>query len=171
VSQNFSVGPPQALAWLLGAPGASRTVLDARVPYAPAALAEALGGPPPAAYASAATAAAMARAALRQAAQLAALGEPLVGLGIACALATDRPKKGKHKVRRGARVWSAAWCTGPVGRMPGSCSFNRGCTPCDAHVWQRSASAGLQRARRAPRAGRGPPLSMLAAAGCGRPRA
>ena len=85
----------QALSWLLAVPGASHTVLDARVPYAPAAMAELLGGVP-ASYASPATAAAMARAAYRQAAHLAALGEPLVGLGCTCALATDRPKQGRH---------------------------------------------------------------------------
>ena len=84
-------------------PGASRTVLDSRVPYAPTALAELLGGVP-GTFASPATAAAMARAAYGQAAQLAALGEPLVGLGCTCALATDRPKQGQHK----------AWPWGPL---------------------------------------------------------
>ena len=86
----------QALSWLLAVPGASHTVLDARVPYAPAAMAELLGAMPEI-FASPGTAAAMARAAYRQAAQLAALGEPLVGLGCTCALATDRPKQGQHK--------------------------------------------------------------------------
>ncbi|KAK9839540.1 hypothetical protein WJX81_008400 [Elliptochloris bilobata] len=90
-------GGAQALSWLLAVPGASHTVLDARVPYAPAAMAELLGGAP-ATYASGATASAMARAAYQQAAQLAALGEPVVGLACTCALATDRPKQGEHKV-------------------------------------------------------------------------
>ncbi len=44
-------------------------------------------------------AAAMAKAAYRQAAQLAALGEPIVGLACTCALATDRPRQGDHKAR------------------------------------------------------------------------
>ena len=44
----------QALAWLLSVSGASRTVLDARVTYAPAAMAELLGAAP-ATHASAAT--------------------------------------------------------------------------------------------------------------------
>ena len=86
----------QALSWLLAVPGASHTVLDARVPYAPAAMAELLGATPET-FASPETAVAMARAAYRQAAHLAALGEPLVGLGCTCALATDRPKQGQHK--------------------------------------------------------------------------
>ena len=56
----------QALEWLLTAPGASRTVLEARVPYATAAVAEILGQAP-ASFASRAAAADLARAAYRHA--------------------------------------------------------------------------------------------------------
>jgi len=37
---------PQAIAWLLSVPGASRTVLDMRVPYSRASLADVLGKAP-----------------------------------------------------------------------------------------------------------------------------
>lgn len=78
-------------------PGASRTLLDARVPYATQALADVLGGEPPASYASPDTARGMAAAAYRAAAQIAPYSTPIVGLGCSCALATDRPKRGDHK--------------------------------------------------------------------------
>jgi hypothetical protein len=87
----------QALSWLLTVPGASRTLLDARVPYAQQALAEVLGGAVPASYASPQTARDMAMAAYRAAAQVATYGTPIIGLGCCCALATDRPKRGDHK--------------------------------------------------------------------------
>lgn len=87
----------QALSWLLTVPGASRTVLDARVPYAQQALAGVLGGSEPASYASPQTARDMAMAAYRAAAQVATYGTPIIGLGCSCALATDRPKRGDHK--------------------------------------------------------------------------
>lgn len=91
---------PQALSWLLTVPGASRTLLDARLPYATQALADLLGGAEPAAFASPETAAAMAAEAYRAAANIAPFGANVVGLGCSCALATDRPKRGDHKVRR-----------------------------------------------------------------------
>ena len=42
----FAGGGAQLLAALLAVPGASATVADARVPYAPAAMAQYLGGTP-----------------------------------------------------------------------------------------------------------------------------
>ena len=92
----------QALQWLLTAPGASRTVLDARIPYATTAVAQLLGHAP-ASFASREAAAALAQAAYRQAAQLASFGQPICGLACSAALVTDRPKKGDHKV-----IWPAA---------------------------------------------------------------
>ncbi|MFN0026920.1 MAG: hypothetical protein ACKV2O_07035 [Acidimicrobiales bacterium] len=59
-------GGVAALSWLLGAPGASRTVLEATVPYAATALEQLIGSPPQQAV-SAATAAHMAAACLRRA--------------------------------------------------------------------------------------------------------
>ena len=78
-------------------PGASRTLLDARVPYSTAALTAALGHEP-STFASAETAAAMAQEAYRSAAEFAALGADFVGVACTAALVTDRPKKGQHKV-------------------------------------------------------------------------
>jgi nicotinamide mononucleotide (NMN) deamidase PncC len=88
----------QALAWLLTVPGASRTILDARVPYSTAALMGALGGQAPGSFASAETAAAMAQEAYRSAAELAAFGADFVGVACTAALVTDRSKAGDHKV-------------------------------------------------------------------------
>ncbi len=64
-----------ALSWLLGVPGASRTVLEASVPYADAALEQLMGHPPDQAV-SATTAADMAAACLRRAVTLTRLDHP-----------------------------------------------------------------------------------------------
>ncbi len=82
---------------LLNVPGASRTVIEATVPYAEAALARFVGSVVDGAVRPA-TAEAMARAGLARAQELEpAASEPLVGLGVTAALATDRPKKGEHR--------------------------------------------------------------------------
>lgn len=86
----------QALTWLLTVPGASRTVLESRVPYAQSALQEALKFPT-SSYASVGTAVDMAKAAYKQAAQLSKIGTSTIGVGCTCALMTDRVKKGDHK--------------------------------------------------------------------------
>jgi len=79
---------------LLLVPGASRTVLEATVPYSTPALAQLVGGAPTQAV-SAATAAAMAQACLRRASVLAAADAgPLLGVGCTAALATDRQRRG-----------------------------------------------------------------------------
>lgn len=99
---------------MLGEAGASRTVLEAKVPYAAASLAELLGGQPEQAC-SGATARAMAMAALQRALQLALKAEPsavgdadappadahaapsadqLFGFAATASLATDRAKRG-----------------------------------------------------------------------------
>jgi hypothetical protein len=84
-----------ALAWLLGVGGASRTVLEATVPYAASAFA-AYAGTTPAEFASEEAARALATAALERAESLG--GEvPLVGLGCAATIATDRAKRGEHR--------------------------------------------------------------------------
>lgn len=87
----------QALTWLLTVPGASRTVLESRVPYAQYAM-EALLQQATVSYASVEAAQQLAKAAYSQAAQLSQLGTPIVGVGCTCALMTDRIKKGDHKV-------------------------------------------------------------------------
>lgn len=79
---------------MLGTPGASRTVLDVRIPYASTAMAELLGAAPEQAC-SEATARAMAMSAFQQAQRLGA-GQPF-GFACTASLATDRTKKGEHR--------------------------------------------------------------------------
>ena len=87
----------QVITWLLSVPGASKTVLEARIPYGGGkSMAEILGKEPET-YACTTTAVEMARAAYRQAAHLSEFGVPILGVSCTCALATDRVKKGDHK--------------------------------------------------------------------------
>lgn len=100
-------GAANAPSWLLSVPGASRTVLECRVPYSSTALDEVLtsngnGSPsaPPSPVQSAAsgsTAEALAKAAYRQAATLSPFGTPIIGAAATCALATDRDRRGDHR--------------------------------------------------------------------------
>ncbi len=95
---------------LLTTPGASRTVLDVRIPYAAAAMAELLGGMPDQAC-SEATARAMAMTAFLQARKLGAA----LPFGLACtaSLATDRTKRGEHRAHAAIQTldgtWTAFW--------------------------------------------------------------
>ena len=95
-------GGAQAISWLLGPPGASRTVLEALVPYSSASL-HALLGYEPRQVVSPETAQSMARAAYQRARILGPAGAPLVGVGCTAAIATDRPRKGEH------RCFASAW--------------------------------------------------------------
>jgi nicotinamide mononucleotide (NMN) deamidase PncC len=88
-------GGASAVAALLAVPGASRSILEALVPYHPDALADFLGFAPPQAC-SAETARAMARRAFDRARKLAP-GVPVAGVGCTASLATDRPKRGDHR--------------------------------------------------------------------------
>ncbi len=83
------------LADLLAAPGASATVLDAAVPYSPAALGALLGGTPERAC-CAPTARDLAMCAYMRARALNA-GEQGFGFGMTASLATLRPKRGEHR--------------------------------------------------------------------------
>lgn len=88
-----------ALAWLLAVPGASRTLLEGRVPYARSAFVEWLGAEP-AEFVSRETAIAMARAARTRARALQPLDHadaPAVGLACTATIATDRVKRGEHR--------------------------------------------------------------------------
>lgn len=89
-------GGSGALEALFTVPGASRTLLEARVPYAPNALTEWLGGDPDRAC-DPETARAMAMAAYRRARHL---DPEHARFGVACtaSLITDRPKRGEHRV-------------------------------------------------------------------------
>jgi len=111
-------GGVASLTWLLTVPGASRTVLEASVPYAEAALADLVGHTPTQAV-SATTAEAMAVACLRRAVQLDPDGAGLlVGVAATAALVSDRPKRGEHRahvalaVPNGTRVWSLTLAKG-----------------------------------------------------------
>lgn len=98
----LSSGGSGALALLLRSAGASRTVLEALVPYSQGALTAFLGGRPDQACAPD-TARAMAMAAFHRARALA--GDAAV-FGISCtaSLATDRPKRGEHRVHIGLQT-------------------------------------------------------------------
>ena len=87
-------GGTELLSELLTTPGASRTVLEAFVPYTPESLAERIGGTPDQAC-SASTARALAMAAFQRARLLG--GVSAFGLGCTASLATDREKKGAHR--------------------------------------------------------------------------
>jgi nicotinamide mononucleotide (NMN) deamidase PncC len=102
-------GGSEAVASLLQVPGASRSMLEAVVPYSAKALACWLGGVPDHAC-SAATARAMAMAAFMRARQLAApQTEPqrLVGISCTASLVSDRPKAGDHRIHVGVQTASA----------------------------------------------------------------
>jgi nicotinamide mononucleotide (NMN) deamidase PncC len=94
-------GGAQAIADLLAVPGASRTLLEALVPYHEKSLIEFLGSPPGQAV-SVDTAAALARAAYRRATALRGNDAvPVIGLSCTAALVSDRPKKGDHRAHIG----------------------------------------------------------------------
>ena len=90
-------GAATTLGWLISVPGASSTVLEAVVPYAQTSAEQLLksGGALPS-YSDKAHTVRLATAAYQKAAQLTPVGEwDILGVGVACALATNRPKKGK----------------------------------------------------------------------------
>lgn len=90
-------GGSEAIAALLGMPGASRTVLEITVPYAASALRELVGNE--SAACSAATAAALAHRAHDRALGLAPTADPahVAGVGVTAALATDRVRRGADR--------------------------------------------------------------------------
>jgi hypothetical protein len=94
----------QALADLLGVAGASRTLLEALVPYAVASFSQFLGREPDQ-YVAAGTARCLAGRALARARSLRAEEYPIVGLACTATIVTDRPKKGEHRAHVAA--WSA----------------------------------------------------------------
>ncbi len=92
-------GGSQAIGRLLEVPGGSRTLLEAIVPYASAALTDWLGGAAEQSC-SAPTARAMAMASWMRARDLSPETDPhqLVGVGTTASLVSDRPKRGDHRV-------------------------------------------------------------------------
>lgn len=111
----------QALAWLLGVAGASRTVLEALVPYGAASFVEFVGHRPEQ-FVSAEAARDMARSAYRRAVHLrrnrdwgfpnpqspVPIPQSLLGVACTATIATDRPKRGEH------RCYVAAWTASGV---------------------------------------------------------
>lgn len=90
-------GGARSVSRLLTVPGASRTVLEMLVPYSERALADFLGDRPRQ-VASVETAEAMSRQAYHRAVELADAAVPVIGIGCTAAIATDRPKRGAHRV-------------------------------------------------------------------------
>lgn len=81
---------------LLSVPGASRTVLEATVPYAASALSDLIGYSPAQTVASD-TAEAMATACLERAERLADADMPIAGVACTSALVTDRQRRGDNR--------------------------------------------------------------------------
>lgn len=92
-------GGSLAISSLLEVPGASRTVLEASVPYAAAALGRWLSARPEQ-FCSEATARAMAMSAYLRAREYVAENEDqaVAGIGCTASLASDRPKHGPHRI-------------------------------------------------------------------------
>ncbi|MEN6407938.1 MAG: hypothetical protein ABFC77_15900 [Thermoguttaceae bacterium] len=104
-------GGSRAIADLLEVPGGSRTLLEAVVPYSAASMTAYLGGPPDE-FCSAATARAMAMAALVRARRFEPNNPQPIGAACTASLATDRPKHGPHRIHAALQtieqttVWS-----------------------------------------------------------------
>lgn len=116
-------GGTGALADLSAVPGASRTLLEARIPYCERALVDFLQYSPRQAV-SVETAAALAHRAFERARYLMPDQEvPVIGLSCTAALVTDRPKKGEHRLHvgvctdDGSRVYSLILAKGARTRV------------------------------------------------------
>lgn len=86
----------QALADLLGVAGATRTLLEALVPYSTASFDDFLGQHPPQ-YVAAETARLLAGRSYTRARWLQTWDESLVGIACTATIITDRPKRGQHR--------------------------------------------------------------------------
>lgn len=86
----------EALSNLLGVAGATRTLLEAIVPYSKAAMDEYLGTPPRK-YVTAKTANLLAGRAYTRARWLESEKLPSIGLACTATIITDRPKRGEHR--------------------------------------------------------------------------
>lgn len=86
----------QAVAWILGVAGASRTLLEALVPYEESSFNDFLGQKP-AQYVAPETAGLLAGRAVNRARRLWQGPEPVIGLACTATIVTDRPKRGEHR--------------------------------------------------------------------------
>ena len=98
----------QSLAWLLAVAGASRTLLEAIVPYGRKSMGQVLGHEPTQ-YASLEVTEELAQAAYEKALDQRENQEPVVGLACTASIATDRPKRGDH--RCSVAVWDDSGLT------------------------------------------------------------
>lgn len=112
---HITGGGAGLLTELLSAPGASRTLLDAQIPYSTAALGELLGMQPEQAC-SAHTARALAMAAMQRAIRLGSTTP--FGLACTASIATDRKKKGTHRAH--AAVQTLDVTVGAYWELPGN---------------------------------------------------
>lgn len=103
---HITGGGVSLLTELLAVPGASRTLLDATIPYANQALTTLLGKAPEQA-ASVATARALAMAAFQRAQAIG--GEELFGLGCTASLSTDRQKRGLSRAHWAIQTTDASY--------------------------------------------------------------
>jgi len=103
-------GGTLAASRLLTVPGATRTVLEAVVPYCESAMVEFLGGRPDQ-FCSSPAARSMAVVAFHRARRHAGRDEQVAGLSCTAALATDRPRRGTHRVHVALQTLqaTAAW--------------------------------------------------------------
>jgi len=92
---EFAGAGAQALAWLHGLGGSSRTILEATDRYAATSLIDLIGFEPEQ-FVSPEVARAMATQAYIRACELAGSGTPLAGIGCTATIATERPKRGEH---------------------------------------------------------------------------
>ncbi|KAI0562529.1 Cytidyltransferase-like protein [Gracilaria domingensis] len=95
-----SGGASHVSSWLLSVPGASKTVLEARIPYERTAILDTIGNElrdTVTSFASPASARAIAQAAYRRAVQLSPPGIRVCGVAATCALVSTTPKKGDHR--------------------------------------------------------------------------
>ena len=99
----------QAVRDLMAVPGASRTVLEALMPYGRASLSDFLGYEPETTVGPG-VAADMARRAYRRALRLREGAPPAVGVGCTATIATDRMKRGAHRCH--VEAWSSTGRTG-----------------------------------------------------------
>ncbi|MFA5550913.1 MAG: hypothetical protein WDA03_04775 [Trueperaceae bacterium] len=93
----FAGAGAQSLAWLHGVGGSSRTILAALDIYSPASMLQ-LVGFMPARFTSRRVARAMARRSRALAASYAPASDPVFGLASTATIATDRAKRGDHRV-------------------------------------------------------------------------
>jgi nicotinamide mononucleotide (NMN) deamidase PncC len=99
-------GGSRLIADLLSVPGASATVLEARVPYAAAALAQFLGASPEQAV-SATTACDIAMAAFERARELDPTHDNPFGVAVTASLRTRAAKRGEHRAHVAVQTLSA----------------------------------------------------------------